>query len=214
LHSGAIAAPSVVIATQYENWHLNLFSLTKKQTKDNEMKLRRKHKLMVQFLYGIQIDTWPRRMRGPKIKSAIEWCKENPKWDNLWDQMKTTTKPEITAITLPETYSRLLVAWEKIAGFNPEHGEWKCHHVTLAYNKPWNRAPMGKPRRITITHRGVSENGVVAYKVSGADDSLNQTPHITVFVPTGCMPVESNTITQWIRIILPYDTFTGRIERL
>lgn len=53
------------------------------------MSLRRKHKWMVRFLYGIRIDTWPRRMRGYKIKTAIAYCRNNPEWEEWWKWIKS-----------------------------------------------------------------------------------------------------------------------------
>ena len=53
------------------------------------MSLRRKDKYMVRFLFGILIDTWPRKMRGDKLKTAINWCRNNPKWERYWEYVRS-----------------------------------------------------------------------------------------------------------------------------
>lgn len=53
-------------------------------------KLTTKRKYMVRFLYGIHIDTWPRRKRWGKIKNAISYCRNNHEWDEYWEFIKST----------------------------------------------------------------------------------------------------------------------------
>ena len=43
---------------------------------------------MVRFLYGFCIDTWPRRKRGHKLKTAIAYCRNNPEWEDYWSSIQ------------------------------------------------------------------------------------------------------------------------------
>lgn len=54
------------------------------------MKLTRKMKYQVRFLYGIKdFDRWPKRCRWYKVQTAKEYCKNNPEWDEYWEMINT-----------------------------------------------------------------------------------------------------------------------------
>lgn len=71
-----------------------------------------------------------------------------------------------------------------------------AHHVTLAMGDKRAKFKAGT-RRLVATHFGTLEGRVCAFRVSGADDSENAIPHVTVAVAPGAKPVESNQITNW-----------------
>lgn len=105
-------------------------------------------------------------------------------------------KPTITAVIAPTEFTEDLICHCQSHNLHEGmEGRWHCHHVTLAFNKPW-KLDSGQ-RRIELTHIGVIPGRVMAFKVSGADDSLNKTPHITAFVANGAAAKESNLITEW-----------------
>lgn len=54
------------------------------------MKLTRKMKYQVRFLYGIkEFDRWSKRCRWYRVKTAKEYCKDNPEWDEYWEMITT-----------------------------------------------------------------------------------------------------------------------------
>ena len=42
---------------------------------------------MVKFLFGSNIDTWPKKARAHKIIAARNFCKNNPKWKEYWSRI-------------------------------------------------------------------------------------------------------------------------------
>lgn len=114
-----------------------------------------------------------------------------------------------TAIVL-DADSRVLAA--EVAGrygIAPIQWDLKLHHVTLAMGAP-SGFKIGEERVLTVTHAGRVEGRVTAFKVEGAGDSANKTPHLTIAVAKGAKPVESNQITDW-REIQPF-TIRGKVE--
>tara|TARA_R110000868_G_scaffold188768_3_gene431529 strand:+ start:2287 stop:2973 length:687 start_codon:yes stop_codon:yes gene_type:complete len=73
---------------------------------------------------------------------------------------------------------------------------WCLHHVTLALRElnDWGG------RCVTVTHVGMIEGRVSAFRVSGAEDSCNPVPHITAALAKGAKARESNDIKEWIAI--------------
>lgn len=122
-------------------------------------------------------------------------------------------KPTITAVLAPKAFTEALIYDCQTNNLHEGlKGTWHCHHVTLAFNKPWNR-DKGQ-RRIELTHIGFLPGRVIAFKVNGADDSLNKTPHITAFVADGASAKESNLITEWKRLKNVPKVFYGTITTL
>lgn len=80
-----------------------------------------------------------------------------------------------------------------------------CHHMTIAYNNHseesqqiYNRykGEFGLERKIIATHIGISRDAI-AVRVSYDGDIINKIPHITLAVPIGGKPVNSNYIKEW-----------------
>jgi hypothetical protein len=109
------------------------------------------------------------------------------------------------AIVLSENSA--FTAWQTALHHDLLFAGWKehCHHVTLALGLPTNTAELGKWREVVLTHYGKIEGRVTAFKVSGADDSKNETPHLTIAVNSdeGAKPRESNDITEWFPLDNP-----------
>jgi len=104
----------------------------------------------------------------------------------------------INAFTLP-------YKWQPVA-----------HHMTIGFKAPvpdYLRKTIGKTVELTVKEIGVSKNAI-AVKVSGYY-SNNDIPHITVAIPEGGKPFDSNFITNWTpcspskRILL-----TGKVEEI
>jgi len=113
-----------------------------------------------------------------------------------------------TAIVLDEDSRTLAAEVAGRYGIAPIQWDLKLHHVTLAMGKPGFR--IGEERELTVTHAGRVEGRVTAFRVSGAGDSCNKVPHVTIAVAKGAKPVESNQIADW-REIPPF-TIRGKIE--
>lgn len=86
----------------------------------------------------------------------------------------------------------------------------KADHVTLAMGRKEGIA-LGAPRMLTVTHKGEIAGRVCAFRVSGAEDSKNKVPHITVATFGDAKPKESNDITEWVPLDEP-QTIWGRVE--
>lgn len=92
----------------------------------------------------------------------------------------------------------ILLACERVVPLM-DWREWnmKCHHCTLTMGDTGEYAFVD--RTLKVTHVGFNEL-VIAFKVEGADDSKNATPHVTGAVEHRGKPVMSNDITNWIPI--------------
>ncbi len=104
----------------------------------------------------------------------------------------------INAFTLP-------YKWQPVA-----------HHMTIGFKEPvpdFLRKDIGKTAKLTVEEIGISKDAI-AVKVSGYY-SNNDIPHITVAIPEGGKPFNSNFITNWTpcapskRILL-----TGKVEEI
>lgn len=83
-----------------------------------------------------------------------------------------------------------------------------CHHVTLAMGTPAG-FNIGERRALTVTHYGETEGRVTAFRVTGADDSANKVPHVTIATFGDAKPKESNQIEKWVSIT-PFE-ITGNV---
>ena len=102
-----------------------------------------------------------------------------------------------TAIVLIQDSVRECITRARALGM-----EWErthCHHVTLALS---SRAgfPIGEGRRLTVTHAGRIAGRVCAFRVSGAEDSKNSVPHVTVGTSGAGKAKDSNGIESWEEI--------------
>jgi len=104
----------------------------------------------------------------------------------------------INAFTLPSK-------WQPVA-----------HHMTIGFKEPipdYLRNDIGKTVQLTVKEIGISTDAM-AVKVSGYH-SNNEIPHITLAIPEGGKPFNSNFITNWTpcspskRILL-----TGKVEEI
>lgn len=73
----------------------------------------------------------------------------------------------------------------------------KCHHCTLAFGT--DSGFEFKERKLTVDAIACDEL-VIAFRVRGAEDSKNATPHVTAAVHHRGKPVMSNNLTNWIEI--------------
>ena len=74
-----------------------------------------------------------------------------------------------------------------------------AHHMTIAFKEPVPdhlRNDIGKTVQLTVKEIGFSKDAM-AVKVSGYY-SKNKIPHITLAIPDGGKPFNSNFITKWM----------------
>ena len=86
-----------------------------------------------------------------------------------------------------------------------------CHHVTLAMGDKSKRFKVGEGRTLEVTHFGVLEGRVSAFRVLGADDSDNENPHVTIATYGDGKPKESNEISEWHKLEESF-IITGKVE--
>ena len=102
-----------------------------------------------------------------------------------------------TAVVLNDTSRDTLLS--KLGDKIPEGWKTIAHHMTITFGKPLSAANVEafKDQEVDIiaTHIGISDDAI-AVKVSGFK-TLNNIPHITLAVPQGGSPVNSNKITDW-----------------
>lgn len=114
-----------------------------------------------------------------------------------------------TAIVLTPQQSLFVSMMAHDAGLVPDGWALKCHHVTLCMGAKEGTA-IGTPRKLRVTHYGRGK-GVTAFRVSGAEDSVNEVPHVTIAVAPGHKPKESNEIAEWVPVAEPFDIH-GTVE--
>ena len=92
-----------------------------------------------------------------------------------------------------DTSEQLLAHFETLI---PESWTRYAHHMTVSLGKSIpNQADLGKEVTLTVTAVGKSDDAI-AVAVSGYP-SRNARPHITLAVPLGGKPFNSNKITDW-----------------
>ena len=92
-----------------------------------------------------------------------------------------------------DTSEQLLAHFETLI---PESWTRYAHHMTVSLGKSIpNQADLGKEVTLTVTAVGKSDDAI-AVAVSGYP-SRNAIPHITLAVPLGGKPFNSNKITDW-----------------
>jgi len=98
----------------------------------------------------------------------------------------------------------------------PHNWQTVAHHMTIGFKEPvpdYLRNDLGKTVELTVKEIGVSKNAI-AVKVSGYYSSI-YIPHITLAIPEGGKPFNSNFIANWTpcspskRILL-----TGKVEEI
>ena len=88
-----------------------------------------------------------------------------------------------------------------------------AHHMTIGFKKPVPdhlKNDIGKTVQLTVKEFGFSKNAM-AVKVSGYHSS-NNIPHITVAIPEGGKPFNSNFITKWLPCSKMF--LTGKVEEI
>jgi hypothetical protein len=73
----------------------------------------------------------------------------------------------------------------------------KCHHCTLALGV---ETGYKFEERVLTVDAIASNDLVIAFKVKGAEDSKNATPHVTAAVNHRGRSVMSNELTNWLEI--------------
>lgn len=112
-----------------------------------------------------------------------------------------------TAIVLDSDSQNKCIKEAIALGILPLGHPAKCHHVTLAMGAHDETYAAGAARNLTVTHYGVTKGRVAAFRVSGASDSRNKVPHVTVAVFGDAKPKESNDITVWKPLEFPFEIF-------
>lgn len=112
----------------------------------------------------------------------------------------------ITAIVL-DSYSSFLASKQAyFMGLVSTMEQARCHHVTLALGKS-ERFTIGEVRAMRLTHYGETAGRVTAFRVSGAHDSHNDIPHLTIATIGDARPREANDIFEWKPLKRPLDIF-------
>ena len=99
-----------------------------------------------------------------------------------------------TAIILDTASAELCASRARALGF-----QWErtlCHHVTLAMGAAAGFT-LGERRALTVTHAGRVAGRVAALRVTGAEDSKNSVPHVTIGTNGAGKPKDSNAIETW-----------------
>lgn len=105
-----------------------------------------------------------------------------------------------TAIVLDYASQNACIQRAIELGILPVGHPAKCHHVTLNLGPAKDKNKLGSIRGLTVTHFGQIEGRVVAFAVSGAHDSKNVSPHVTVATFGDARPKESNEIREWFAL--------------
>ena len=105
-----------------------------------------------------------------------------------------------------DTSEQLLALFETLI---PESWTRYAHHMTVSLGKSIpNQADLGKEVTLTVNAVGKSDDAI-AVAVSGYP-SRNAQPHITLAVPPGGKPFNSNKITDW-HSVEPFE-ITGQLQ--
>ena len=93
-----------------------------------------------------------------------------------------------------------------VDGVKPTPSTWKriAHHMTIGFKQPVPdhlRDDIGKPVQLTVTKLGISSDAI-AVRVDGYH-SNNKIPHITIAIPKGGKPFNSNLIKDWHDVRFP-----------
>lgn len=110
------------------------------------------------------------------------------------------------AFLYPESHFELL---EVLKDEIPENWKTYAHHMTLLFGKKKNEVVemylknnMGKDVYLNAVSIGIS-NDAMAVKIESDVPSDNTTSHITIAVPMGGKPFNSNFITNWTQLESP-----------
>jgi len=110
------------------------------------------------------------------------------------EEVGTRERIAYAGVILDENTSEQLLA--RFESEIPESWTRYAHHMTVSLGKSIpNQADLGKEVTLTVTAVGKSEDAI-AVAVSGYP-SRNAIPHITLAVPPGGKPFNSNKITDW-----------------
>ena len=124
-----------------------------------------------------------------------EWVDyDTVKVDKVSKEVGTRERIAYAGVILDEdTSEQLLAHFETLI---PESWTRYAHHMTVSLGKSIpNQADLGKEVTLTVTAVGKSDDAI-AVAVSGYP-SRNAIPHITLAVPPGGKPFNSNKITDW-----------------
>ena len=136
-----------------------------------------------------------------QIKPSIRLGSLNHPRDYVAEEVGTRERIAYAGVMLNEDTSEYLLA--KFQSEIPEDWTLYGHHMTVSLGKSIpNQADLGKQVTLTVTALGQSDDAV-AVAVSGYP-SRNALPHITLAIPPGGKPFNSNKITDW-KSIEPFE---------
>ena len=108
------------------------------------------------------------------------------------------------AFLYPESHSSLLYLIDI-----PDDWKTFAHHMTILFGRnkdetieQWLIGNMGSEVEMEATHIGRSADAI-AVKISSYVPTSNTVPHITIAVPPGGKPYNSNKITEWTELAEP-----------
>ena len=123
------------------------------------------------------------------------------------EEVGTRERISYAGVILDEATSEQLLA--RFESEIPEDWTRYAHHMTVSLGKSIpNQADLGKEVTLTVTALGQSDDAV-AVAVSGYP-SRNALPHITLAIPPGGKPFNSNKITDW-QPVEPFE-IRGRLQ--
>ncbi len=107
---------------------------------------------------------------------------------------------------------------DKFGDYIPDGWRTICHHCTLSFGDPSDNREvfdyiatfLGKTVEFEIVSIGISDDAI-ALGVGGNIKSKNTKPHITLAIPPGGKPVNSNLIEDW-RDIEEHFTVCGVVD--
>ena len=130
------------------------------------------------------------------IYNAGQFCSDiKPTWiDYTSAEVGTRERIAYAGVILDETTSEQLLA--RFESEIPKDWTRDAHHMTVSLGKSIpNQADLGKEVTLTVTALGQSDDAI-AVAVSGYP-SRNALPHITLAIPPGGKPFNSNKIIDW-----------------
>lgn len=155
-------------------------------------------------------------------RQMVTWSKNNGEaWRfgynmrNLMD-LGDGTKPVYFGIFLDDRSKNLLI--DSLIEMIPSGWTVLCHHCTLSFGDPADNREvfeyiarnLGKSASMDAVSVGLSDDAM-AVGLSGDFRSKNPTPHVTVAIPPGGKPVNSNRIAEWSDFRLD-DKLTGTVD--
>lgn len=155
-------------------------------------------------------------------RRMVEWTKEHAEAWNVGYNMQHMMdlgdgkKPVYFGIFLDDRSKNLLI--DSLIEMIPSGWTVLCHHCTLSFGDPADNREvfeyiarnLGKSASMDAVSVGLSGDAM-AVGLSGDFRSKNPIPHVTVAIPPGGKPVNSNRIAEWSDFRLD-DKLTGTVD--